>query len=463
MLDPRQIQQLHSLLETQRVATDVATLQSHGLDWTRYYTPAPAAVVFPKTTEEVAALVRWATQEKVALVPSGGRTGLSGGAVATQGEVVVSFDRMNAILDFNPVDRTVRCQAGVVTAQLQDFAADQGLYYPVDFASSGSSQIGGNIATNAGGIKVVRYGMTREWVAGLKVVTGTGEVLELNQGLAKNNTGYDFRHLFIGSEGTLGFIVEATMQLTRPPAPLSVMVLAVPALAGIMEIFNAFRQRLDLTAFEFFSEKALRHVLARGQVQRPFEGESDYYVLLEFECVNSTTEETALSLFEECMEAGWLVDGVLSQSEEQARALWRLREDISESITPYRPYKNDIAVRVSAVPPFVEALDAVLAREYPDFEVVWFGHIGDGNLHINVLKPDALALDGFREACERVNAEVFALVRRFGGSMSAEHGVGLLKRDYLDVTRSPEDIALMRGVKAVFDPLGIMNPGKLLA
>ncbi|MDC7707498.1 FAD-binding oxidoreductase [Vogesella indigofera] len=462
MLAPQQLAELSRLLAADRVATDTDTLTRYGLDWTRYFTPDATAVLFPKTVDEVVALVRWAQREQFALVPSGGRTGLSGGAVARNGELVVSFERMNAILELDKVGRTVRCQAGVITKTLQEFALANGLYYPVDFASSGSSQIGGNIATNAGGIKVVRYGMTREWVVGLKVVTGEGEVLELNHGLAKNNTGYDFRHLFIGSEGTLGFIVEATLRLARPPAELAVMVLAVPNLADIMNIFNAYRDRLDLTAFEFFSEQALRHVLARGTVQRPFDEAAEYYVLLEFEKIAPDTETQALALFEYCAEQGWLVDGVLSQSQQQAAELWRLREDISESITPYKPYKNDIAVVVSKVPAFVAQLDEILAREYPQFEVVWFGHIGDGNLHINVLKPEALAIDDFRRACEQVNKYVFELVRDFNGSMSAEHGVGLLKHDYLDVSRSHAEIRLMKAMKSLFDPDGIMNPGKLV-
>lgn len=462
MLDDTQLAALRALLDETRVLTDADSLVRYGQDWTRYFSPAPSAVVLPRSVDEVAAIVRWARQARVAIVPSGGRTGLSGGAVAQHGELVVSFDRMNAITDFDPVARTVRCQAGVVTRALQDFAAAHGLYYPVDFASSGSSQIGGNVATNAGGIKVLRWGMTREWVAGLTVVTGAGEVLELNRGLAKNNTGYDLRHLFVGSEGTLGLICDVTLRLTQPPREPAVMVLAVPRLADVMSVFQHYRARLALTAFEFFSELALTHVLARGALRRPFDAASDYYVLLEFEAGRDEDEAAALAAFEHCVEQGWVADGVLSQSQQQARELWRLREDISESITPYKPYKNDIAVTVSRVPAFVERLDAVLAREYPDFEVVWFGHIGDGNLHINVLKPEALELDAFRAACERVNERVFALVAEFGGSVSAEHGVGLFKRDYLGVTRSAEEIALLRGIKAVFDPDGIMNPGKVV-
>jgi FAD/FMN-containing dehydrogenase len=233
--------------------------------------PRPTAIVFPKTIEQVQAIVRWANTHKVALVPSGGRTGLSAAAVAANGEVVVSFDYMNQILDVNLTDRTAVCQPGVVTEHLQNVAEENGLYYPVDFASAGSSQIGGNIGTNAGGIKVIRYGMTRNWVAGMKVVTGKGDVLELNKDLIKNATGYDMRQLFIGAEGTLGFVVEATMRLDRAPKNLTAMVLGTADFDSIMPVLHAFQSKLDLTAFEFFSDKALAKVLARGDVPAPFE------------------------------------------------------------------------------------------------------------------------------------------------------------------------------------------------
>ena len=232
---------LTEILPASRVRTGPDDLATWGTDWTRSYQVAPSAIVFPQSVDEVAALTRLANERGLALVPSGGRTGLSGGAVATSGEVVVSFDRMNRILGFNEADRIVRCQAGVVTQALQQFAQDKGLFYPVDFASSGSSQIGGNIATNAGGIKVIRHGLTRDRVAGLTVVTGTGEVLELNRGLVKNATGYDLRHLFIGSEGTLGFIVEADLKLVEPPVPQRVMVLGLDRFADALRVLPCFQ------------------------------------------------------------------------------------------------------------------------------------------------------------------------------------------------------------------------------
>lgn len=461
MTQPALIEELKTLVEPGKVLTDADSLNTYGKDWTRHFAPQPLAIVFPKSIEQVQAIVRWANAKQVALVPSGGRTGLSAAAVAANGEVVVAFDYMNQILDFNAFDRTVTCQPGVITKQLQTYAEEQGLYYPVDFASSGSSQIGGNIATNAGGIKVIRYGMTRNWVAGLKVVTGTGELLELNKGLIKNATGYDLRQLFIGAEGTLGFVVEATMRLDRAPKNLTAMVLGTPDFDSIMPVLHAFQGKLDLTAFEFFSDKALAKVLARGDVPAPFDSACPFYALLEFEATTEEVANEALATFEHCVEQGWVVDGVMSQSEQQLQNLWKLREYISETISHWTPYKNDISVTVAQVPAFLHDIDRIVAERYPDFEIIWFGHIGDGNLHLNILKPEHLSKDEFFAICVTVNTQVFETVQKYNGSISAEHGVGMTKRDYLTYSRSPAEIACMKAIKAVFDPNGIMNPGKI--
>ncbi|MGY1450595.1 FAD-binding oxidoreductase [Pseudomonas chlororaphis] len=463
MTNPALIDELKTLVEAGKVLTDADSLNAYGKDWTKHFAPAPSAIVFPKTIEQVQAIVRWANRHQVALVPSGGRTGLSAAAVAANGEVVVSFDYMSQILDLNLTDRTAVCQPGVVTEQLQNRAEESGLYYPVDFASAGSSQIGGNISTNAGGIKVIRYGMTRNWVAGLKVVTGKGDLLELNKDLVKNATGYDLRQLFIGAEGTLGFVVEATMRLERAPNNLTAMVLGTPDFDSIMPVLHAFQGKLDLTAFEFFSDKALAKILGRGDVPAPFETDCPFYVLLEFEASNENVANDALATFEHCVEQGWVLDGVMSQSEQQLQNLWKLREYISETISHWTPYKNDISVTVSKVPAFLKDIDAIVAQNYPDFEVVWYGHIGDGNLHLNILKPDDLSKDEFFAKCATVNKWVFETVEKYNGSISAEHGVGMTKRDYLTYSRSPVEIDYMKAVKAVFDPNGIMNPGKIFA
>jgi len=460
-LDTSLVTQLQQIVGVERVLTDADSLQQFGSDWTRVYTPNPAAIVLPGTLEEVQEVVRLAAREQLAIVPSGGRTGLSAGAVACNGELVIALDRLNGIADFNPVDRTVRCGAGVITEQLQQYAQEQGLFYPVDFASSGSSQIGGNISTNAGGIKVIRHGMTRDWVAGLKLVTGSGELLDLNRGLIKNNAGYDLRQLVIGAEGTLGLVVEATMRLSRPPQDLAVLVLGVPDMAAIMAVLSAYQGSMELSAFEFFSELALQKVVEHQGLQRPFATPAEYYALLEFEQPDDAAMEQAMALFEHCMEQGWVLDGVVSQSVAQAQTLWRLREDISETISRWTPYKNDISTLISRVPDFLAEVEAVVNASYPDFEIVWFGHIGDGNVHLNMLKPDELPMDEFQRRCGEVSQWVFEIVQRYEGSISAEHGVGLLKKDYLHYSRSETEIAIMRQIKLAFDPAGIMNPGKV--
>lgn len=453
---------LEAIVGAERVLDDPDSLTRYGSDWTRVYTPAPCAIVLPGTIAQVQEIVRLAVAERLALVPSGGRTGLSAGAVAHNGELVLALDRLNSIEEFSPIDRTVRCGAGVITEQLQQFAEQQGLYYPVDFASSGSSQIGGNIATNAGGIKVIRHGMTRDWVAGLKLVTGTGELLDLNRGLLKNNAGYDLRHLAIGAEGTLGVVVEATMRLARPPEDLAVLVLGVPDMASIMKVLACFQAEMDLYAFEFFSELALQKVVEHQGLQRPFADATEFYALLEFEQRGDAEMEQAMTLFEQCVERGWAHDGVVSQSVAQAESLWRLREDISETISQWTPYKNDIATIVSRVPDFLAEVESVVSHHYPEFEIIWFGHIGDGNVHLNVLKPEDLDMAEFQRRCGEVSKWVFEIVQRYGGSVSAEHGVGLLKKDYLSYSRSDTEIELMRQIKRVFDPANILNPGKVL-
>ncbi len=445
-----------------RLLTAPDDLEHYGRDWTRRWTPAPLAIALPTSLDEVQGIVHWANDARVAIVPSGGRTGLSGGAVAAHGELVLSLSRMNHVLGFDPADRTLTVEAGVPLEAVHHAAEEHALIYPVDLAARGSCSIGGNIATNAGGIRVIRYGNTREWIAGLKVVAGNGEVLELNRSLVKNSSGYDFRHLLIGSEGTLGIVVEATLKLASPPPRSQVMLLGLPSLDAVLAVFALFRSRLALQAFEFFTDVALHHVLAHG-ARRALDAEYPYYVVTEYDAVDAAAEDAALAVFGEGMEHGWISDGVVAQSQAQAAELWRLREGISESLAPHQPYKNDVSVRIGQVPAFVHATQALLAGEYPDLEVVWFGHIGDGNLHINVLQPEGMAEADFIARCEHVTKLLAATLKAHGGSISAEHGIGLVKRDYLDSTRGAAEIALMRGVRRVFDPHGILNPGKLLA
>lgn len=455
------IDSLLQILPASKIKSDPESLKYYGRDWTTYYDIKALAIVFPEQTQDVLDLVQWARQNKVALVPSGGRTGLSGAAVATQNEVVVSFERMNKILDFNEFDQTVVIEPGVVTEQLQNFAVEKGFLYPVDFAARGSSQMGGNIATNAGGIKVVRYGLTRDWVMGLKVVTGAGELLDLNKGLIKNATGLDLRQLFIGSEGILGFIVEATMKLAPAPVRSQVLLLGLTSLETLMPVFSLLKKGLSLTAFEMSSREALLEVMGHHHLPDPLTESCPYYVVAEFESPDTLSEEKALGLFEKGVEENWIKDGALSQSETQAKEFWKYREDISESLAKYSPYKNDISVKTSEVPACLTQLDLLLKQAYPNWKVIWFGHLGDGNLHINILRPEGLSKEAFVKECQKVDALVFETVRKHAGAISAEHGVGLSKKPFLNFTRSEPEIELMRQIKMVFDPDSIMNPGKV--
>ncbi len=454
------LNELRTRLPDLMLKTDAADLEHYGRDWTRRWTPAPLAIALPSRVDQVQAIARWAQTHGVAIVPSGGRTGLSGGAVAAHGELVLSLERMNQVLGFDAHDRILSVQAGMALEAVHNAALEHSLIYPVDFAARGSCSIGGNIATNAGGIRVIRYGNTRNWIAGLTVVTADGEVLHLNRGLVKNSSGYDLRQLMIGSEGTLGIVVEAQLWLTDPPPPSNVMLLALPSFDALMQVFETLRARLSLSAFEFFTDVALKHVVAHG-AQAPFADVHPYYVVTEFDADGESPQDAALAAFEALVEHEWVCDGVIAQSQSQAKALWRLREGITESLAPHVPYKNDIAVRIGAMPAFLTEAQALLGQAYPQFEVVWFGHIGDGNLHINVLKPATMDNAEFVHECGRVTELLAELLQRHGGSISAEHGIGLVKKPYLSCTRTPAEIAMMRAIRTALDPAGLLNPGKL--
>lgn len=442
------------------VLADAVDRERYAGDRSRLRSAAPLAVVRPASVAEVQAVVRWARAHSVALVPAGGRTGLCGGTTTAAAELLVSMERMNQCLDHNLVDQSVTVQAGMVTAQVQAVAADMGLHFPVDFASSGSSQIGGNVATNAGGIHVIRYGMLRDWVRGMTVVTGAGEVLELHQGLIKNNAGYDFRHLLIGSEGTLGIICELTLGLTHAPIDSTVALLGLPALESATQILPRARATLPITAFEFFCARSLKAVQEHTGAAAPLTTSCPYYLLLEYEGAEQH-QAAMLELFEDALEQGQIIDGVIAGSGVEARRLWGLRENISESLSPRQPYKNDLSVRVSQLPDFVAAAQALCAEQAPALEVAWFGHIGDGNLHINVLPPPHWDMAHFERVCADLAQALASLLHAYGGSVSAEHGIGMLKKAQLGFTRSAAEVALMQGVKAVFDPDGILNPGKI--
>jgi FAD/FMN-containing dehydrogenase len=356
---------------------------------------------------------------------------------------------------------TVRVQAGAVTEAVHQHCEAQGLTWPVDFASKGSSQVGGNIATNAGGVKVIRYGLTRQWVLGLQVVTAQGEVLELNGALEKNNTGLDLRQLFIGSEGVLGIITEATLKLTRLPERQSVLMFAVPDVAGVLSLFRDTRKApFALAAYEFFTDRCLARVARHRKIRPPFEATHPCYVLVELENADDEAIETWVSsLFEREL----ILDGTLAQNSSQAAELWALREGISESLSATGlPHKNDVALPVAALEAFCAEFDAVFRESYPDWEICLFGHIGDGNLHVNVMKPEGLEKAEFLKRTSSADHAIFKLVQKHAGSISAEHGIGLLKKPYLGYSRTPAELELLKLVKRALDPKGILNPGKII-
>ena len=443
------------------LSRDPGDLEEYGRDWTRVYAPSPSAIALPKSTEEVARLLQRCNDAGVAVVPSGGRTGLAGGAVAKQREIVMSLARMRRMDPIDASGLTLRVQAGAVTEAVHQHCAATGLTWPVDFASKGSSQVGGNIATNAGGVKVIRYGLTRQWVLGLEVVTAAGEILELNGALEKNNTGLDLRQLFIGSEGILGVVTAATLKLTRLPSRQSVLLFAVQDVAAVLALFRDVRRMpFQLAAYEFFTDKCLARVQRHRTVRAPFSDAHPCYVLVEIEdAAEDALEGWTASLFER----GLIADGTLAQNSTQAADLWTLREGISESLSATGlPHKNDIALPVAALETFCAELDANFRKNYPNWEICLFGHIGDGNLHVNIMKPDGLDKSEFLARTSDADHAMFTLVKAHGGSISAEHGIGLLKKPYLGYSRTPAEQAVLRSVKHSLDPHGILNPGKVI-
>ncbi len=431
---------------------------------------APSAVVRPASTSEVVAVVRACATHGVALCPSGGRTGLAGAATATDGEVVVSLDRMPRVLRVDPIGRTLVCQAGATLQSVAAAAAERGLLYPVDFAAKGSAQIGGTIATNAGGVRVIRYGSTRAWVMGMKVVLASGELMDVGGPLVKDNTGYDLRQLFIGSEGTLGVVVEATLGLCSSPAGAVVALCAVPSDSAVLDVFGRIcRSGLRLAAFECFDQGCLQHVLAHGgnRGRGPFLDPSPQHVLVEVEtpaasdAAREATMEALTEVLSDAQEAGEITDAALASTPAQARDLWALREDTSESLHAHTPHKSDVSLPLAQISEFLRSWRQEVAKALPDYEAVVFGHVGDGNLHLNILRPADVDLDEFVQRCRGFDGHSYGLVRDFGGSISAEHGIGLLKRDYLHYSRSQAEIRAMRAIKTALDPHGIMNPGKV--
>ena len=446
------------------VLTEPEKLAPYAKDWTSLK-GSPSACILPRTAAEVSKVLSHCSQRLIPVVPSGGRTGLAGGAVPLNGEVVISLSRMNSILEVDEAGLSITVEAGAITQEIQQVARTYGLFYAVDLAAKGSCQIGGNIATNAGGLKLIRYGGTREQVLGLEVVLADGKILDLNYNLVKNNTGYDLKHLFIGSEGTLGIVTKATLKLSQQPRELELTCLGVESFEHITQILTLVNKKgVKPTAFEFFTAAALKIVLtAKTSCRDPFKESYPFYVLIECEKEITKDGSNVLENLSEDIFAGGLAqDGVVATTSSEFRELWSLRELISESVAASgHVRKNDISLPISRLADFCARLELILQNTSSFVTMVLFGHIGDGNLHLNYVGDRSISFEEFSRLARTVEQEVFALCQAFRGSISAEHGIGLTKKNDLHFSRGPDEIALMMAIKRMLDPKNIMNAGKI--
>ncbi len=464
-----------------RLWTEPADTAPFLTDWRGKWSGPALAVAQPADTAEVAQLLAWCHAHGVPVVPQGGNTGLSGGSVpqaeGTRLPLLLSLTRMNRVRQIDPLNNTLVVEAGATLQQVQDAAREAGRLFPLSLAAEGSCTIGGNLATNAGGVQVLRYGNARELCLGLEVVTPEGEVWNGLRTLRKDNTGYDLRDLYIGSEGTLGVITAAVLKLFPLPAAQVVALVAVPSPGDALQVLALAQQRLgaSLTAFELLSDTCMALVLHHVPgSRRPLAEASPWYVLLEISVTGAEAGAQAHAaqamedLLEVAMEQGFVLDAALSTTLAQFEALWALRENISEAQGAEGPtIKHDIALPIARVPEFIASTDALVGAAFPQVRQVTFGHLGDGNLHYNASPVAAGPLDSAAKAAflaleGPLNRLVHDAVHALGGSISAEHGLGVLRRDESARYKAPLELRLMQRIKAALDPKGLMNPAKLL-
>jgi len=463
---PGLVDRLATIAGARHVVTDPAALAPHLAEGRGLFHGTALCAVAPGTTAEVAAVIALCHAEGVPVTPQGGNTGQCGGAVPmAPGGVVLRTDRLNRIRAVDPLDGTITVEAGCILADIQRAAAEAGAHFPLSLGAEGSCRIGGNLSTNAGGLNVLRYGMARDLTLGLEVVLPDGRVWNGLRALRKDNTGYALRQLFLGAEGTLGVITAAVLKLFPPPRPLITAMVALPDPEAAIALLRRLRGAAGdgLTAFELLPRIALdlgfRHM--PGGVE-PFARPHPWQVLLEG--AGPGVPDAVQAALAQDMAGGGLADAVIAQSGAQAAALWRLRE-IAAGGHQYQEgaiIKHDIAVPVGRIPDMIRLGTAAALDELPGTRVVAFGHAGDGNLHFNLVQPPGMAPDAFRALTGAMNRRIHDIVTGLGGSISAEHGIGLLKIDELERCRDPLELDLMRRIKAAFDPAGLMNPGKIL-
>lgn len=439
----------------------------------RYAAPSPL-VLRPGSVEEISAILKLATESGTSVIPQGGNTGLVGGGLPLNdgdgSEVMLSLSRLNKIIELDAASNTMTVEAGVILENIQNAADDADLLFPLSLGAQGSCQIGGNIGTNAGGTGVLAYGNTRDLIMGLEAVLPTGEIWNGLTRLRKDNTGYDLKNLFIGGEGTLGVVTKAVLKLFPKPKGREVAYVALETPQQALTLFNMAKAQAgnSLTAFEFMAgiamEMTLKH--AQNNVRRPIEGEHPWYVLMEISSSRSAQDarESLENVLSEALESEVIQDAVLAESLEQQRTFWTLREDMSPAQKPEgASIKHDISVPVGSIPDFIVAADKAVLDIVPDARIVNFGHMGDGNLHYNISQPVGWQADDFFAFEPQIHESVYAQVIKFNGSISAEHGIGQLKRDKLAKIKDPTALAMMRSIKDALDPAGIMNPGKVIS
>ena len=460
------IAELRRLLGERHVLTAAEDTASYCTDWRRRYSGSALCVALPGATDEVAAVVRACVAAGVAIVPQGGNTGLCGGATPLGGEVVVSLRRMNRIRAIDADNNSMTVEAGCSLQAVQEAAAAADRLFPLSLAAEGSATLGGNLSTNAGGVQVLRYGNARELALGLEVVLADGRIWDGLRALRKDNTGYDLKHLFIGAEGTLGLITAATLKLFARPRTHATAWAAVPDPAAAVQLLGRLRDAAgdDVTAFEIVGRAALDLVLRHiPNARDPLAGKPAWQVLVELSGARGELAAVLEQVLQQATEAGLVADAVVAASEAQSKALWALRESVADAQRiEGASIKHDIAMPVSRIAEFVARADAALLAAFPELRIVCFGHIGDGNLHYNQSRPDARSNGEFIAQTSAVNRLVHDLVHQLGGSISAEHGLGQLKREEARRYKSKTEMDLMRLVKQALDPRGLMNPGKLL-
>jgi FAD/FMN-containing dehydrogenase len=452
------------------VLTAAADVSPYLLDQRRRFSGNALAVVKPASTEQVAAIVKLCHRFRVPLVPQGGNTGLVLGSVpdASGSAIVLSLTRLNRIRSIDPVNNTMAVEAGCILKNIQDAAADAGRLFPLSLAAEGSCTIGGNLSTNAGGTAVLRYGNTRELCLGLEVITPQGEIWSSLRGLRKDNTGYDLRDLFIGAEGTLGIISAAVLKLFPQPKATLTALAALPSPDHALHLLSLAQDCCGptLTGFELMSDYCLQLVASHfPQLRPPFPQQFPQYVLLELSDHESEEHANAMleSLISDALEQQIIEDAVVTASIAQSRALWNLREHIPlAQAAEGKNIKHDISLPISRIGDFIRTTDALLQQQFAGCRLVTFGHLGDGNLHYNVSPPAGTTADDFLNQQAEVNRIVHDSVHQFGGSISAEHGIGALKRDEIRLYKSELEIRLMQTIKQALDPFGLMNPGKLI-